>query len=142
MIPLYLVFLGRIKESKGIFDLPEIVSLVKSKIFDSYQKAVVFTNEQPKINEVLELKYYDDDIILMKINKNFYRPAEVDLLLGDSNEARTELNWTPEVSFQNLVEKILLSNNKIWLRFIDIFMNLGGWRYFNYKMKKLISQSS
>lgn len=38
-------------------------SLVKSKIFDSYQKAVVFTNEQPKINEVLELKYYDDNLV-------------------------------------------------------------------------------
>lgn len=54
-----------------------------------------------------ELKYYDDDIILMKINEKFYRPAEVDLLLGDSNPARNELKWFPETSFKQLVEKMV-----------------------------------
>ncbi len=31
------------------------------------------------------------------------RPAEVDLLVGDSTKARTELGWTPQVDFQDLV---------------------------------------
>lgn len=42
--------------------------------------------------------------ILVKINPKFYRPAEVDLLLGDSTPAREELKWKPEISFDNLVE--------------------------------------
>lgn len=54
-----------------------------------------------------ELKCYDNDVILMRINKNFYRPAEVELLLGNSSEARNELGWKPEISFENLVKKMV-----------------------------------
>jgi GDPmannose 4,6-dehydratase len=45
--------------------------------------------------------------ILVQINPEFYRPAEVELLLGDSNEARKELNWIPNTSFQDLVKKMV-----------------------------------
>ena len=37
------------------------------------------------------------------IDPNFYRPAEVDLLLGDSDKAERCLGWRPEVSFNQLV---------------------------------------
>ncbi len=40
---------------------------------------------------------------ILKINKEFYRPAEVDFLLGDATKARTQLKWTPEVNFEGLV---------------------------------------
>jgi len=40
---------------------------------------------------------------LIKVNPKFYRPAEVDLLLGDSSEIRAELGWAPEISFDQLV---------------------------------------
>lgn len=45
--------------------------------------------------------------VLMVINPKFYRPAEVELLWGDSNKARQELGWTPKNSFQNLVDKMV-----------------------------------
>ena len=44
---------------------------------------------------------------LIKINPKFYRPAEVELLLGDSTRARQELGWTPKISFDNLVKKMV-----------------------------------
>lgn len=44
---------------------------------------------------------------LVKIDPKFYRPAEVDLLLGDSTEARKELGWGPKVSFNELVERMV-----------------------------------
>jgi GDPmannose 4,6-dehydratase len=43
---------------------------------------------------------------LIKINPKFYRPAEVELLLGDSSKARTELGWSPKISFNKLIEKM------------------------------------
>lgn len=49
----------------------------------------------------------NEEIILVKINPDFYRLAEIDLLFGDSNKARTELNWIPKVSFTQLVEKMV-----------------------------------
>lgn len=45
--------------------------------------------------------------VLVKINPKFYRPAEVDLLWGNSNLARTELKWDPKTSFEHLVEKMI-----------------------------------
>lgn len=44
--------------------------------------------------------------VLVKINPNFYRPAEVELLLGDSSPAKAELGWKPKISFDQLVESM------------------------------------
>ena len=41
------------------------------------------------------------------INPNYYRPAEVNLLQGDSNRARKELNWQPKISFNELVKRMV-----------------------------------
>lgn len=54
----------------------------------------------------------DTGEILVKINPKFYRPAEVDLLFGDSSLARKELNWKPEVSFDELVKKMVENDIK------------------------------
>jgi GDPmannose 4,6-dehydratase len=55
------------------------------------------------VNDVSEIKSQ----VLMEVNREFYRPAEVDLLLGDYSEAKDELGWTPEFSFRQLVEKMV-----------------------------------
>jgi len=44
---------------------------------------------------------------LVKINPKFYRPAEVELLLGDSTKARNELKWSPKTSFEQLIDKMV-----------------------------------
>lgn len=45
--------------------------------------------------------------IRVAINPTFYRPCEVDLLVGDSTRARTQLGWNPNVSFQELVFRMI-----------------------------------
>jgi GDPmannose 4,6-dehydratase len=49
----------------------------------------------------------NDGSILVKINPEFYRPAEVDLLWGDSSTARIELAWVPKIPFKNLVKRMV-----------------------------------
>lgn len=44
---------------------------------------------------------------LIQINPKFYRPAEVELLLGNSQKAREELGWKPKISFDNLIKKMV-----------------------------------
>jgi GDPmannose 4,6-dehydratase len=53
-----------------------------------------------------------DNKILLQINPKFYRPAEVDLLLGDSSKAREDLKWSPKISFDKLVEKMVKNDIK------------------------------
>lgn len=50
--------------------------------------------------------------ILIKINPSYYRPAEVDNLLGNSTAIRTELGWSPKTSFDQLVEKMVSNDIK------------------------------
>jgi GDPmannose 4,6-dehydratase len=45
--------------------------------------------------------------VLITINPRFYRPADVELLWGDSTKARTELGWSPKVSFPELVARMV-----------------------------------
>jgi GDPmannose 4,6-dehydratase len=56
------------------------------------------------------LMYVLNDKTLVQINPKFYRPAEVELLLGDSTKARNELGWKPKISFDNLIEKMVKSD--------------------------------
>ncbi|MEK7564203.1 MAG: GDP-mannose 4,6-dehydratase [Patescibacteria group bacterium] len=42
--------------------------------------------------------------VLVSIDESYYRPSEVDLLLGDSTKAKQKLNWTAEVKFKELVD--------------------------------------
>ena len=52
----------------------------------------------------------NDNKILVQVNPKFYRPAEVELLLGNSNKAREELTWKPKISFDKLIEKMVSSD--------------------------------
>jgi len=59
------------------------------------------------IGEGLNEKYFHGSDVLVEINKDFYRPAEVDVLWGDSTRAREELGWEPKTNFFQLVKKMI-----------------------------------
>lgn len=48
--------------------------------------------------------------LVMRVNPKFYRPAEVDLLIGDATKARTELGWKPEVDVRGLARMMARSD--------------------------------
>jgi len=50
---------------------------------------------------------------IIKMNPRFYRPSEVDILIGDSSKAREILNWNNKVSFDKLVDLMLEYDYKI-----------------------------
>ena len=52
----------------------------------------------------------DDGQTIVQIKSEFYRPAEVDTLLGDSTRARTQLGWKPTTTFQELVEMMMTAD--------------------------------
>lgn len=64
----------------------------------------VVSSQNSLENEVFKK---DTGEMLTKINPKFYRPAEVELLLGDSSLAKKELGWKPKTSFQDLVIKMV-----------------------------------
>jgi len=63
--------------------------------------------EEMSVSTEYAIKNEIQSSVLVKINPKFYRPAEVELLLGDSTPARKELGWNPKISFDNLVERMV-----------------------------------
>lgn len=76
---------------------------------------VVATGETHSVKEFLQeafsyakLNYQD----YVEIDKKYFRPAEVDLLLGDASKAKKELGWEPKTKFKELVKLMVDSDLK------------------------------
>ena len=51
--------------------------------------------------------------IIIKIDKRYFRPTEVNSLLGDAEKARKRLNWEPKISLENLIKEMIEYDIKI-----------------------------
>lgn len=76
---------------------------------------VVATGETHPVRELVEIAFshvglnYQDHV---EIDPAFFRPAEVDLLVGDPAKAKAKLGWTPKVNFQQLVARMVDADMK------------------------------
>ena len=71
---------------------------------------VIATGETHSVEELVRVAFERVDLDWRRhviIDPQFYRPAEVDLLLGDPSKARRVLGWRPEVSFEQLIRKMV-----------------------------------
>jgi len=73
---------------------------------DTADDYVVSTGETHEVREFCQIAFghaglnWEDHVV---VDPEFFRPAEVDLLIGDPTKARTRLGWEPETSFEQLV---------------------------------------
>lgn len=51
--------------------------------------------------------------VVVKVDPSYYRPSEVDLLLGDPTKSKTKLGWVPEYDLKALVKEMVVSDLKI-----------------------------
>jgi GDPmannose 4,6-dehydratase len=71
---------------------------------------VVGTGETHSVRELCQVAFgylgldWEEYVVC---DQEFYRPAEVDMLVSDPARARAELNWEPEVSFEELIEMMV-----------------------------------
>ena len=49
----------------------------------------------------------DNGEIIIRIDKKYFRPAEVDFLLGDSSKAKKKLGWVPKIKLEELVKEMV-----------------------------------
>jgi GDPmannose 4,6-dehydratase len=71
---------------------------------------VLATGKTYSVRELLEVAFSYVDLDWKKyveIDPRYFRPAEVDLLLGDASKAREKLGWKPKVGFQELVKMMV-----------------------------------
>ena len=118
--------LGNVKAKRDWSDSEDFVKAVWLMLNQEKPKEYVLSsNETHSVKEFVSLafKYADIsgswsgegmdekfkffDTVLAEINKDLFRPAEVQLLCGDSTPAREELGWKPEISFDKLVQRMV-----------------------------------
>ena len=65
------------------------------------------------VNEIGRLKSSNkNDDVIIKIDPKYFRPTEVDTLLGDPSKAQEKLGWKSSTSFSNLIKEMVLSDFK------------------------------
>lgn len=67
---------------------------------------------------------------ILAIDPKYFRPTEVDLLIGDATKAKEKLGWVPEISLEQLVEEMMQSDLKLLKR--DKYLKEGGHQTLNY----------
>jgi GDPmannose 4,6-dehydratase len=114
------------------------------------QDYVIATGENHSVREFIELAFQEVGItiqwegkgveeigrdgqtgaVLVEIDPRYFRPAEVDFLLGDASKARADLGWQPEVTFKQLVKLMVESDLKEAQR--DLLCQSAGFETYNY----------
>ena len=61
---------------------------------------------------------------IVEVDEKYFRPTEVELLLGDPTKAKKELGWQTTYSFQELVTEMVQSDLKLFQR--DQYLKAGG----------------
>jgi GDPmannose 4,6-dehydratase len=68
---------------------------------------------------------------IVKIDPRYFRPTEVDSLLGDPSKARARLGWSSEISFDRLVKEMVDSDLEIARR--DALMAREGFKTYRHR---------
>jgi len=67
---------------------------------------------------------------VLSIDPRYFRPTEVDLLIGDASKAKTKLNWEPEYDLKALVKDMVQSDIKLMHK--EVYLENGGFQTLNY----------
>ena len=57
-------------------------------------------------------KRADNGQVVIRIDPKYFRPTEVDYLLGDSSKAKLELGWQPKITLEDLISEMILNDSK------------------------------
>src|SRR5262249_45307214 len=67
---------------------------------------------------------------IVAVDPRYFRPTEVETLLGDASKARNKLGWTPKTSFEEMVTEMMREDMKIAQR--DELVKQHGFRFYDY----------
>ena len=67
---------------------------------------------------------------VLEVDPKYFRPTEVDLLIGDPSKAKNKLGWQPEIQLQDLVKDMMISDIKLMQK--DQYLKKGGYETLNY----------
>ncbi len=98
---------------------------------DEQEKGVVIDRDDNRLNELgIDPEGIKLGQTVVKVDARYYRPTEVDLLIGDPTKAQTKLNWMPKYDLQMLVSEMVLSDLQLMRK--EQYLKDGGFETLNY----------
>ena len=76
---------------------------------------VIATGQTHSVRELCEMAFAEVDLDyreFVKVDERYFRPAEIDLLVGDATKARRVLGWEPTYTFRDLIKEMVTSDLK------------------------------
>ncbi len=103
---------------------------------EGVQEIAILTNINENIfNDKVGNTYFDalkerigEEVV--GVDPAYFRPTEVDLLIGDATKARTRLGWEPRYSLSALIEDMMTNDIKVMKK--DSYLKDGGYKILNY----------
>ena len=95
-----------------------IIKAVDEQRFDS-----LLTNHESRITNLI-----GEEIVT--VDPRYFRPTEVEQLIGDPTKANTQLGWKPEYDLKMLVEEMMASDLKLMQK--DCYLKEGGYKIMSY----------
>jgi len=83
-----------------------------------------------KVGEAYLKRIKDLKECCIEVDPNYFRPTEVDLLIGNAEKARNKLGWEPEFDLHNLISDMMRSDIKLMKQ--DTHLKEGGFKILNY----------
>jgi len=68
--------------------------------------------------------------VIVEVDPQYFRPTEVDLLIGDASKAKKKLGWSPKYNLDSLIEEMILSDIKLFKK--EDYLKKGGFTILNY----------
>lgn len=98
---------------------------------DQNEKGVIIDIDEQKVTEFgLNPEALRFGQTVVKVDPKYFRPTEVDLLIGDASKAKQKLGWQPKYSLQALVSDMVKSDLHLVKR--DDYLKKGGYKTLNY----------
>ncbi|MDB5112148.1 MAG: GDP-mannose 4,6-dehydratase [Mucilaginibacter sp.] len=98
---------------------------------DEHERGVIIDYDQQKITELgLNAEALKFGQTIVKVDSKYFRPTEVDLLVGDATKAKQKLGWQPKYNLQSLVSDMMQSDLHLVKK--DDYLKKGGFNTLNY----------
>ena len=98
---------------------------------DEHEKGVIIDIDEQRAEELgLNLDALRFGQTVVKIDPKYFRPTEVDLLIGDATKAKEKLGWIPKYDLKALVEDMVHSDLHLVKK--DDYLKRGGFKTLNY----------
>jgi len=98
---------------------------------DQYERGVIIDVDDELVAKLgLNDKYLKPGTVVVQVDEKYFRPTEVDLLLGDPTKANTKLGWIPKYDLPALVNDMVHSDLHLMKK--DEYLKQGGYKTLNY----------